>query len=124
MTNAFFVSSRHMWAKAIAVFVLDRAVWMHGYRDREFLQSHRVIKVPLSVQKLLNADHRVIGDLLLRVQLCFKYHVFVIAIAHNRNRTLEKCVDVNAKSVAGPACQLFAHARPFIWRSIFLMMER
>jgi|GEM_PF-3365925 len=100
-----FVRSLHMWDKAIAVFVRDRAVSMHGYRDCVFFACHGVIEVSLSVQKLLNADHRVIGDFLLCVQLYFKYHEFVIAIAHNRNRnrTLEKCVDVNAKTVACPA---------------------
>ncbi len=92
-----------MWAKAIAVLIRDRSVSMHGYRDREFLHSHRVIKVPLSVHKLLNADHRVIGDLLLRIQLCFKYHVFVIAITHNRNRTLEQSIEVYAETAARAA---------------------
>lgn len=90
--------SVHVWAERVPGFVGNRSVGMHGYGDRVFLNGDGVIEISLTVQKLLEADHGVIDDFLLRLQLGIKDDVLPVAITHDGHGALAERVDVDAET--------------------------
>jgi hypothetical protein len=72
----------------------------------------------------LETDHGVIGDFLLGLQLSFKHHLLVIAIADGRHWALEKCVDVNAETGPKIGRRFLAHDCSSCCFRILAMIER